>query len=392
MKKNYNIRCGPMPVRLMGLTLLAGVLLAGCGGGSRDPILGPPDVALAAQIDATRPRVARTVPATVTPGPATGAANNTALTATFTKAMSVSSINASSFTLSCAAPCVAPQGTVSYAVNSRTAVFTPAAPLAIGSTYTATITTAATDLAGNALAGNQAALPAASNYAWSFTTAAAAPVGNPTVTSTNPQANATSVCPASAINATFTVPSGLQMDPSTITTSTFTVTGISTVIASSVALDDATGTIATFTPASPLTAGVTYTATLKGGTNGVRDLTVPGNTMVNDYAWRFTAGTTSASCLAQSTNPFPLGAAATFGTFGGTAGITNMGTLTVIHGDIGTTAVSTAVTGLHDAGPGCTYTETGSNAGFVNGLIYTAAPPPTAACPSEGNANTFSIA
>jgi hypothetical protein len=392
MKKNHTRRCGSTTVRLMGLTLLAGALLAGCGGSSRDPILGTPGISAAVQIDATRPRVASTAPATVTPGPATGAANNAALAATFTKAMLAGSINASSFTLTCAAPCVAPQGTVSYAVDSRTAVFVPAAPLTTGTTYTATITTAATDLAGNALAGNQAALPAASNYAWRFTTAAAAPAGNPAVTSTNPQANANGVCTAAAINATFTVPSGLQMDPSSITTSSFTVTGPSAVIASSVALDNTTGTIATFTPASPLIAGVTYTATLKGGATGVRDLAVPGNTMASDYVWRFTAGTTSASCPAPSANQFPLGAAATFGTFGGSAGITNMGILTVIHGDIGTTAVSTSVTGLHDAGPGCTYTETGSNAGFVNGLIYTAAPPPTAACPSEGNASTFSIA
>jgi hypothetical protein len=50
------------------------------------------------------------------------------------------------------------------------------------------------------------------------------------------------------------------------------------------------------------------------------------------------------------------------------------------------------VTGFHDAGPGCTYTETPLNVGTVNGLIYTAAPPPTAGCPSEGTASTFAIA
>jgi hypothetical protein len=87
-----------------------------------------------------------------------------------------------------------------------------------------------------------------------------------------------------------------------------------------------------------------------------------------------------------------LGAASRFGVFGGTAGMTNQGVNTVINGDIGTTAVSTAVTGFHDAGPGCTYTETGANVGTVTGLIYTAAPPPTIACPSEGTATTFAIA
>ncbi|EGF31158.1 hypothetical protein IMCC9480_293 [Oxalobacteraceae bacterium IMCC9480] len=237
-------------------------------------------------------------------------------------------------------------------------------------------------------------MPAASNYAWRFTAAAAATAGNPVVSSTSPLADATGVCPATAITARFTVPSGQEMDPSSINASTFTVTGPSAVKAASVTLDDATGTIAPFTPASALTAGTTYTATLKGGSAGVRDLTSPGNTMSSDVSWRFTAGTTSASCQAGALTPgqFPLGAAVTFGTFGGSAGVTNMGILTLINGDIGTTAISTSVTGLHDAGPGCTYTETGSNAGFVNGLIYTAAPPPTAACPSEGNATTFAIA
>ncbi len=88
----------------------------------------------------------------------------------------------------------------------------------------------------------------------------------------------------------------------------------------------------------------------------------------------------------------PLGVAATFGTFGGSAGMTNKGVLTVINGDIGTTAVSTAVTGFHDPNPGCTYTETGSDIGLVTGTIYTAAPPPTVGCPTEGTAGTFAIA
>jgi hypothetical protein len=91
-------------------------------------------------------------------------------------------------------------------------------------------------------------------------------------------------------------------------------------------------------------------------------------------------------------SPVALASASTFGAFGGSAGMTNQGVNTVINGDIGTTAVSTAVTGFHDAGPGCTYTETGSNIGNVTGLIYTAAPPPTGGCPTEGTATTFAIA
>lgn len=340
--------------------------------------------------DTTRPRVSLTVPVTSSPGPTSAVATNTAISAVFTEAMAPASITGSSFTLTCAAPCVSPAGTVTYVVGNRTALFTPAAALAANTTYSATITTGATDLAGNALAGNQAALPAASNYIWLFTTAAVpAPAGNVSVQSTNPANGAAAVCTDATVNATFSVPSGLQMNPNTVNSGAFTLTGAAPVVASSVVLDDSSGRIATFTPAAPLTAGVTYTARIKGGAAGVADLAVPANTMLADAVWSFTA----VSCVVPVVQPaVPLGSAALFGAFGGTAGVTNQGLNTVVNGNIGTTAVSTAVTGFHDPGPGCTYTETPLNVGTVNGLIYTAAPPPTVACPSEGTATTFSIA
>jgi hypothetical protein len=341
--------------------------------------------------DTTRPTVALTAPVTTAPGPTAGVATNTAISAVFSEDMAPATISATSFALTCAAPCVAPAGTVTYVVGNRTAVFTPAAALAANTTYVATVTSAATDLAGNALAGNQAALPAASNYVWSFSTAAAPlPAANVAVQSTSPAAGATGVCTDSTVNATFSVPSGLRMDPATITSGVFTLTGTAPVTAASVVLDPGTGRIATFTPLAPLTAGVVYTATIKGGASGVKDLAVPGNTMVADKSWTFTAAT----CVAPPPPPpaVALGSASLFGAFGGTAGVTSQGLNTVINGNMGTTAVSTAVTGFHDGGPGCTYTETPLNVGTVNGLIYTAAPPPTVGCPTEGTATTFSIA
>ena len=340
--------------------------------------------------DTTRPRVSFTVPATTSPGPTIGVATNSAVSAIFTEDMTPASISSSSFTLSCSAPCVAPAGTVAYVVGNRTAVFTPAAALVANTTYTATVTTGALDLAGNALAGNQAALPAASNYMWSFTTGAGpAPSGNVSTLSTNPSAGATNVCTTATINATFNVPSGLRMDPSTINSTVFSVSGAAPVIASSVVLDAATGRIATFTPQTPLIAGTQYTATIKGGNLGAKDLAVPANTMTADKVWTFTA----VNCVVPPVVLVPLNSATTFGVFGGNAGMTNQGINTVVNGDIGTTGVSTGVTGFHDQGPGCTYTEViGANIGNVNGLIYTAAPPPTIACPSEGTLITFNIA
>ena len=342
--------------------------------------------------DTTRPRVTLTEPATTIPGPTPGVPSNTGISAVFSEDMAPASIDAASFTLSCAAPCATPAGTVSYAVGTQTAAFMPASALAAGTTYTVAITTAATDLAGNALAGNQAPLPAASNYVWAFTTAGPTAPANVSVPSTNPVSGAMGVCPGATVNASFTVPSGTRMDPASVNSGTFTVTGpapaLTPVVAASVVLDSATGRIASFTPLNPLVSGITYTATVKGGASGVKDLATPANIMAADFVWSFTAGPATGNCLAPPT----LASAAPFGTFGGSAGMTNSGLLTVINGDIGTTAVSTAVTGFHDAGPGCIYTETPLNQGLVNGKIYTAPPPPTVACPTEGTAQTLLIA
>lgn len=356
--------------------------------------------ATSAIVDTTRPSVILTVPATTIPGPTGAVPTNTAITAVFSEDMSPGTITTTSFTVTCSAPCAQPTGTVSYATGTRTATFTPSAALAAGTTYTATITTAATDLAGNALGGNQGSLPAASNYVWTFTTAGPAAPVNITVVSTNPSVNATGVCPNGSINATFGAAAGVRMDPLTVTSATFTVKGplpaATPVTAGSVVLDSATGRIATFTPLAALTSGTTYTATIKGGATGVKDLAIPANSMANDFIWTFTVGPACAAPPGPTgpagPGPVALGSAASFGAFGGSAGVTNQGILTIVNGDLGTTAVSTAVTGFHDAGPGCIYTETPLNIGTVNGKIYTAAPPPTVACPSEGTATTFAIA
>jgi hypothetical protein len=118
--------------------------------------------------------------------------------------------------------------------------------------------------------------------------------------------------------------------------------------------------LATFTPTSALLGNTNYTATV---TTGVKDLA--NNTLVSNKVWTFTTGTQP---CAQAVN---LGTAAPFGNLGGPAGTTNQGTLTVIGGDLGTSAVSaSAVTGFHDIANDI-YTETGSNIGAVNGKIYT---------------------
>lgn len=319
--------------------------------------------------DATRPRVTVTQPATTDPGPTPDVPANTAVTAVFTEDMNPLSIDSSSFTLTCAFPCVSPTGSVNYSVGSRTAVFKPDAVLEIGTTYTATVTSAATDLAGNDLGGNQAPLPAASDYVWTFTTSVATIPSNVSVLSTQPLANATGVCPSATVNATFEVPSGLRMDPLTINSTTFTVTGpgpaLDPVQAASVTLDVATGQVATFVPLNPLTDGDTYTARIRGGPDGVKDLAIPANTMAQNFSWSFTAGPETGNCL----QPIALQSAAPFGTFGGTAGMTNEGIFTLIDGDIGTTATdNSAIVNFTDGVDTYSAPE-----GIVSGTIFTCA-------------------
>ena len=88
---------------------------------------------------------------------ATGVDVNKTVTANFSMAMDPSTINGTTFTLRQGATVVT--GTVSY--SGATASFDPTTALAVGTTYTATITTGAKNLAGVAMA---------SNYTWNFTT------------------------------------------------------------------------------------------------------------------------------------------------------------------------------------------------------------------------------
>jgi hypothetical protein len=108
--------------------------------------------------DTTAPTVLSTVPLNT----ATGTAVNSTITATFSEAMNNATIIAANFTVAAGATPVT--GIVTYDTPTWTATFTPSAVLANSTLYTATVTTAVTDAAGNALAANKV---------WTFTTAAA---------------------------------------------------------------------------------------------------------------------------------------------------------------------------------------------------------------------------
>ncbi len=314
----------------------------------------------ATALDTTRPTVSVVVPTAA----AVAVANNTRISATFSEAMNAATLTTASVTLTNTTLGAAVPGTVSYVAASRTVTFTPtAATLANGSLYTATVTSAATDVAGNALAGNTAVLPGAGNQVWTFTTGAAGDTTPPTVTALSPLAGAVGICLGKAASATFSEP----LDPATVNASSFTVTDAGVAVAGTVSYD-ATTQVATFVPtaAAGFTASKTYTATIVAGASGVKDLA--GNALAVSKVWTFSTGTQP--CLALVN----LGLAASFGAFGGGAGVTNQGVNTVVGGNLGSTAACTLITGFHDATN--VYTETPLNKGGVNGSIQCAPPAP----------------
>src|SRR5207245_875863 len=184
-------------------------------------------------------------------------------------------------------------GTVSY--SGVTATFTPAGNLAPLTTYTARISTGAKDLAGN---------PLTTDLVWSFTTGVIPDTTAPTVSATVPANLATGVGIGGQIAGTFSEP----MDPSTISTATFTLKQGTTPVAGTVSYS---GITATFTPAANLAPLTTYTATIGAG---ARDLA--GNALVADFFWSFTTGvipdttspTVSAIAQANSSTRFHINA------------------------------------------------------------------------------------
>jgi hypothetical protein len=229
----------------------------------------------------TVPTVIATVP---TPNGVSGVPTSQAVQATFSEAMNPSLINspATNFTLATAGG-TAVTGAVVYTVAGSVATFTPTSALANSTNYVATIKTGVQDLSGSALA---------SQYQWTFTTAAAPDTTKPTVIGENPVNNANPVPTNQIVTATFSK----AMNPATITITspaTFTLTsGTPAVAVGGLVAYSGVGNTLTFTPTAALAAGL-YTATI---TNAATDLS--GNALTSTgglpLSWSFTVGTTAA--------------------------------------------------------------------------------------------------
>ncbi|TRX01505.1 Ig-like domain-containing protein [Flavobacterium gawalongense] len=283
------------------------------------------------------------VPVVITTDPTNNEINvalNKIITATFSVPMDPLTINNSTFTVKQGTNTIA--GVITY--TGSTVSFTPTNPLTTNTVYTVTLTTGAKSLQGT---------PLATNYVWSFTTVPA-----PTVTATDPLNNAIAV----DLNKTVTANFSLAMDPLTINTTTFTLKQGTTIIPGVVTYTG--GNTASFNPVNSLDPGLVYTATITTGAKSAA-----GIPLANNYVWNFTT--------ANVATPSPIITSGLFfGVFGGNAGITNQGLLTVVNGAIGTTAASTLVTGFTDGTSGDVYTVTPLNNGVVTDGIFTDAPAP----------------
>jgi len=202
---------------------------------------------------------------------------NRKIAATFSEAMDPATLTETTFTLMKGTTPVS--GIVTWA--GMVATFTPTNHLIVGARYTASITSGATDLAGNAIAKNSS---------WNFTAAFKNGGGGsgglldtsaPTLSSKIPAQAAVNV----AINSILTVVFNEAMDPFTITTDNFTLQCPALTSISGTVGYASNGTVATFTPTSDLPPSTNCTATI---TTDAADLA--GNVLAAEQVWSFTTG------------------------------------------------------------------------------------------------------
>jgi hypothetical protein len=239
--------------------LLLAAFVAGCAGNAQE----------IPASDTVAPTVTSSVPANLD----AGVQINRKITVTFSETMDPATITAASFKVTGPLATVV-TGTVSYA--SETAVFTPSLPLTASSTYTATVTTAAKNKAGVALAAN---------FTWSFATGLTADTTAPTLLTTGAANGETGLPVNRDATATFSEP----MDPATLVSPALSFTLKETVSQNTVAgVVTYSGNTATFNPDQDLKPNTQYTGTI---TAAAKDLA--GNALIaglRTNPWSFTTG------------------------------------------------------------------------------------------------------
>lgn len=189
---------------------------------------------------------------------ATDVDRNQVISATFSVPMNPTSLNMATFTLKNGETPIA--GKIAY--SGAIASFTPTSLLTPGTIYTATISTGVKSESGTSLE---------SDYVWSFNTG-----GIPAIIITDPANLEEEVALDKTVTATFSE----EMDPATLTTTTFTLKQGAVKIIGVVSTD---GFTVSFNPDNNLLYGTTYTAIITKGAMNAK-----GKTLESDYVWTFT--------------------------------------------------------------------------------------------------------
>ncbi|MBP6237901.1 MAG: Ig-like domain-containing protein [Saprospiraceae bacterium] len=242
---------------LLTCSIISVIFLAGC---KKDDFV---------EIDGVCPVVISTIPI----NGATDVPLDQIISVTFNEEMNPATINQASFTIQGGS---AIQGTITY--SGTKATFTPSVPLTANTTYTGKVKTMVKDKTGNALQ---------TDYIWTFSTGV---VLSPLVVSTDPANNEPEVTLNKIIMATF----NMQMEATSINTATFFVSLEGNKIEGE---NSYTGTTASFIPKFDLNPNTTYTGTI---TTGVKN--TDGTSLVADYIWTFTTGSSMAP-MVISTDP-----------------------------------------------------------------------------------------
>ena len=274
--------------------------------------------ALIAGLGACAQNEAPTVISTNPAADATDVPVDQAIVVTFSKEMTPATITEDTFTLMQETTPVA--GVVTS--TGATATFTPASALAPDTVYTATIMAGVESMkmlvgynnapkdsgvtpkcrndagcdakpvlwgtmtawtVGKTIAAVSGCNPAVSNeleedFVWTFTTVAAATGTAPTVSSTSPANGATGVPISANLAAVFSE----EMNASTLTTTTFTLTQGTTAISGVVTY---AGVTAILNPSAALAPNSLYTATITTGARGAS-----GVALANNFVWTITTG------------------------------------------------------------------------------------------------------
>lgn len=219
----------------------------------------------AAVADTAPPTVSSTFPANA----ATGIALNITVSVAFSEAMTNATLTTSSVSLKETSSGTAVGGKIS--VSGKAATFVPSANLKKSTQYTATITTAAKDAAGNSLGAN---------YSWTFVTGTAVDSTAPKISATDPANGLTGVALNNSVKARFSE----AMLNSSLTTASFKlkVTSSGTAVSGTVQVN---GVYAEFIPSAALAANTQYTAAV---TIVAKD--AARNPLAASFTWKFTTG------------------------------------------------------------------------------------------------------